>query len=66
VMRARGEPAGRYTPRHLDTVTFIAGLSGPLSTRLQLSGGLRLHNFAGEGASTTEVFLAAGIRFGSF
>jgi hypothetical protein len=27
-------------------------------------GGVRLHNFAGEGSSTSEVFVATGYRFG--
>ena len=45
-------------------LTIIAGVSGRIRERLQVRGGVRLHNFAGEGASTTEVFIATGYRFG--
>ena len=45
---------------------MIAGLSGRVGHRLQMTGGVRLHNFAGESLSTSEVFLAAGVLFGRF
>jgi len=62
VLRALGSPAGR-TADHTGNMTWIAGVSGPATTRLRISGGVRLHNFAGENNSTTEAFLTAGVRF---
>jgi hypothetical protein len=56
-------PVGRYASA-LSNVTIIAGLSGRISSRLYLRGGVRLHNFAGEGLSTSETFIATSYRFG--
>ena len=65
VMRALGERPGRITPRG-SNLTLIAGLSGPAWARLQLAGGVRLHNLAGEGISTAEMYVTTAIRFGAF
>jgi hypothetical protein len=62
VLRAVGSPVGRTAGR-TGNLTWIAGVSGPATTRLRISGGVRLHNLAGENNSTTEAFLTAGIRF---
>ena len=45
-------------------VSIVAGVSGRINEVLQIRGGLRFHNFGGEEVSTTEVFIAAGYRFG--
>jgi hypothetical protein len=44
-------------------LTGILGVSGPATRRLRISGGVRLHNFAGESNSTTEGFLTTALRF---
>ncbi len=62
-MRLLSSPVGRYD-RVLGNMTIIAGLSGRLNRRLYLRGGVRLHNFAGEGLSTSETFIATSYRFG--
>ena len=62
VLRALGDHAGR-TAGGVGNLTGIVGLSGPVTNRLRLSGGVRLHNFAGESNSTTEAFMTAGVRF---
>ena len=62
VLSALGSRVGRIAG-WTGNVTGIAGLSGPATRHLRISGGLRLHNFAGENNSTTEVFLTAGMRF---
>jgi hypothetical protein len=56
-----GSPAGRHTYRS-GNLAFVAGVSGRIREHLLVRGGVRLHNFAGEGTSTTEVFIAAGYR----
>jgi hypothetical protein len=59
--------ARRPERRSCGNVTFTLGLSGRAwRNSLQISGGLRLHNFAGENWSTTEVFTSVGFRFGTF
>jgi len=55
-------PVGRYASANTN-VTFIAGVSGRLSSRLSLRGGARLHNFGGEGLSTAETFVSTSYRF---
>ena len=65
VMRALGERSGPITPQGRN-LTLIAGLSGPAWARVQLAGGVRLHNLAGEGMSTAEMYLTTAIRFGAF
>ena len=65
VLPALGSAPGDWTS-HVDNLTMIAGLSGRAGHRLQMTGGVRLHNFAGESLSTSEVFLAAGVLFGRF
>ena len=65
VMHALGERPGPIRPRG-GNLTFIAGLSGPAWARVQLAGGVRLHNFAGEEMSTAEMYLTTAIRFGAF
>jgi hypothetical protein len=62
VLRALGSQAGRSAGSR-GNLTAIAGLSGPATTWLRVSGGVRLHNVAGENNSTTEAFLTAGVRF---
>ena len=62
VLRALGSQAGRTSGRTAN-MTWITGVSGPATTRLRISCGVRLHNFAGENNSTTEGFLTAGVRF---
>jgi hypothetical protein len=52
---------GRTTSR-AGNITIVAGLSGRVHDRVQLRGGVRLHNFAGEEISTTEVFIATAYR----
>lgn len=56
-------PVGRGSS-HSGNLTAIAGISARIRKALQLRGGIRLHNFAGEGTSTSEAFIAAGYRFG--
>lgn len=63
LMPILSSPVGRQSSR-VGNLTIIAGVSGRIRQRLQVRGGVRLHNFAGEGLSTTEVFLATGYRFG--
>ena len=61
VLAAVGSQLGRRVGT-AGNLTGIIGLSGPMGRRVRLSGGVRLHNFAGESNSTTEVFLTAGLR----
>jgi hypothetical protein len=63
LMPILSSPVGRYASA-LSNVTIIAGLSGRISRALYLRGGVRLHNFAGEGLSTSETFIATSYRFG--
>jgi hypothetical protein len=65
VLPALGSAAGEWTT-HINNLTLIAGLSGRAARRVQVSGGVRLHNFAGESLSTSELFLSAGVLFGRF
>ena len=65
VLSALGSSAGKWAS-HVNNLTMIAGLSGRAGRRVQMTGGVRLHNFAGESLSTSEVFLAAGVLFGKF
>ena len=65
VLPALGSAPGDWVS-HGNNLTMIAGLSGRVGHRLQMTGGVRLHNFAGESLSTSEVFLAAGVMFGRF
>ena len=65
VLTALGSAAGKWAS-HVNNLTMIAGLSGRVGHRVQMTGGVRLHNFAGESLSTSEVFLAAGVLFGRF
>lgn len=66
ILSALGSRVGR-TEGHVGNVTFTAGLSGRAwRNSLQISGGVRLHNFAGENWSTTEAFTSVGFRFGAF
>ena len=62
VLAAMGSHLGRIGGT-VGNLTGIVGLSGPAGCRLRVSGGVRLHNFAGENNSTTEAFLDAGWRF---
>jgi hypothetical protein len=63
LMPTLSSPVGRNSTR-LPNVTIIAGVSGRIGARLQVRGGIRLHNLAGENLSTSEFFTAAGYRFG--
>ncbi len=56
-------PAGRGEGR-AGLGTIIAGVSGRPGRRILVRGGVRLHNFAGEQTSTTEVFAAVGYQIG--
>jgi hypothetical protein len=49
---------------HGGNLTAIAGVSGRIRKALQVRVGIRLHNLASEGLSTTEIFIATGYRFG--
>lgn len=62
VLAAMGSPLGRIGGT-VGNLTGIFGLSGPAGRRVRVSGGVRLHNFAGENNSTTEAFLDTGWRF---
>jgi hypothetical protein len=62
VLAAVGSQLGRSVGT-AGNLTGIFGLSGPAGRRVRFAGGVRLHNFAGENNSTTEVFLTAGMRF---
>jgi hypothetical protein len=59
-----GIPPGKHAGTQ-GNLTMIAGLSARIRPRVQLKGGVRLHNFAGEGTSTSEIFMTAGYRFGA-
>jgi hypothetical protein len=68
ILSAMGSPIG-HMEGHVGNLTLVAGLSGRAWRRLQISGGVRLHNFVGgegEGLSTAEAFISAGVRFGAF
>ena len=65
VLTALGSAIGDWAS-HVNNLTMVAGLSGRAGHRVQMTGGVRLHNFAGENLSTSEVFLAAGVLFGKF
>ncbi len=56
-------PVGRHASA-LANMTIIAGLTGRITTRLYVRGGVRLHNLAGEGLSTAETFIGTSYRFG--
>jgi hypothetical protein len=56
-------PVGRQSFRG-GNLTIIAGVSVRVARPVLVRGGVRLHNFAGEGTSTTEVFMTAGYQFG--
>jgi hypothetical protein len=56
-------PVGRGSSRG-GNITMVAGISGRISKRWLMRGGIRLHNFAGEEQSTSEVFVATGYQFG--
>ena len=62
-MAILGQPVGRHS-RSIGNITLVAGISGRLKNTVRLRAGVRLHNFAGEENATTEVFVAAGYRFG--
>jgi hypothetical protein len=55
-------PVGRHT-RVLSNMTIITGVSGRITSRLHVRGGVRLHNLAGEGLSTAETFVGTSYRF---
>ncbi len=57
-------PVGRRSHSN-PNLSMIAGLSGRVGSHLEVKGGVRLHNFAGEGTSTAEVFVSTGYQFGS-
>jgi len=63
VLGARGSPVGDWAS-HVNNLTMVAGLSGRIGRRVRMTGGVRLHNFAGESLSTSELFLGAGMLFG--
>lgn len=49
---------------HIGNMTIVAGLSGRVTRKVYVRGGMRLHNFGGEGLSTSEIFIATAYRFG--
>jgi hypothetical protein len=61
LMPILGSPVGRHASRS-GNLAIVAGLSGRIRKGVLLRGGVRLHNFAGEEASTAELFIAAGYR----
>ena len=63
LMPILSSPVGRYASA-LANMTAIAGLSGRITSRLSVRGGVRLHNLAGEGLSTAETFIGTSYRFG--
>ena len=63
VLGAQGSPVGDWAS-HVNNLTMVAGLSGRIGHRVRMTGGVRLHNFAGENLSTSELFLGAGVFFG--
>jgi hypothetical protein len=64
VMAALNRGGGDASPRGVGNLTLIAGLSGPAAKRIRVSAGVRLHNFFGEGLSTSEAFLTTAFRLG--
>jgi len=62
LMSILSSPVGRRV-RALSNMTIIAGLSGRITSRLYVRGGVRLHNLAGEGLSTAETFVGTSYRF---
>jgi hypothetical protein len=63
LMPILSSPVGRGSSRG-GNLTMAAGISGRISKRLLVRGGIRLHNFAGEEQSTSEAFVATGYQFG--
>jgi hypothetical protein len=63
LMPILSSPVGHNSGRG-GNVTMVAGISGQISKSLLVRGGIRLHNFAGEQQSTSEVFIATGYQFG--
>jgi hypothetical protein len=63
VLVALGSTVGNWAS-HVNNLTMVAGLSGRIGRRVRMTGGFRLHNFAGESLSTSELFLGAGVLFG--
>jgi hypothetical protein len=63
LMSILSSPVGRYATS-LANMTIIAGLSGRITSRLFVRGGVRLHNLGGEGLSTAETFIGTSYRFG--
>jgi hypothetical protein len=62
LMSILSSPVGRHA-RALSNMTIIAGVSGRITSRLHVRGGVRLHNLAGEGLSTAETFVGTSYRF---
>ena len=63
VVVAQGSALGDWTT-HVNNLTMVAALSGRMGRRARMTGGVRLHNFAGENLSTSEVFVGAGVLLG--
>jgi hypothetical protein len=61
LMPVLSNPVGHFAGR-TGNLTIVAGLSGRIHDRVQVRGGVRLHNFAGEETSTTEVFVTTAYR----
>jgi hypothetical protein len=62
LMSILSSPVGRHA-RALSNMTIIGGVSGRITSRLHVRGGVRLHNLAGEGLSTAETFVGTSYRF---
>jgi len=63
LMPILSSPVGHLASR-TPNLTIIIGASGRIKRRIEMRGGIRLHNFAGEESSTTEIFFTTGYRFG--
>ena len=55
---------GSFLPGAHRDIAIVTGLSSRVRQRVEIRGGVRLHNFAGEGTSTAELFIATGYRLG--
>jgi hypothetical protein len=62
LMPLLSSPVGQLVSRS-GNLAIIGGASALIMSTLRIRGGIRLHNLAGEGLSTTEVFAETDYRF---